>query len=111
MSNNDDKLISAQVVIGSAADATAVMEEFKRAGFEVGPLFGNSFSITAEASKFESYFNATLELSSREAITVRTKENSIRSDLPLDSVSEGVRDKITAIVFSRPPDFGPGGDF
>lgn len=61
MSNNDHKLLSAQVVARFSADAQAVMEEFRRAGFEVGPLFANSFSISADSSRVASYFNATFD--------------------------------------------------
>jgi hypothetical protein len=87
------------------------MEEFERAGFKVGPLFANNFSISADSSRFESYFNATFESSSKEGITVKTNEGSVRSDVPLESVSPTVRDNIEAIVFSKPPDFGPSGDY
>jgi hypothetical protein len=113
MMTNDDKLISAQVVIraSSAADAQAVMQEFKRAGFDLGPLFANSFSITAESKRFETYFKATLQSSSGEGIAVKTNEDSVRSDLPLDALPPSVRELIEVIVFSKPPDFGPGGKY
>ena len=111
MSNNDDKLLSAQVVARFSADAQAVMEEFQRAGFEVGPLFANSFSISAVANRFESYFNATFDSSSDEGIIVKTNEGAVRADVPLESVSQTVRDKIQEIVFSKPPDFGPSGGY
>jgi hypothetical protein len=113
MTTNNDQLLSAQVVVtaSSAADAQPVMEEFKRAGFEVGPLFANSFSITAELERFSTYFQATVQSSAGEGIEVKTKEDSVGSELPLNSLPPRVRDKIEAIVFSKPPDFGPAGNY
>lgn len=90
------------------------MGEFERAGFDVGPLLANNFSITAVPRRFETYFNVTVEASRLQVmkgLLVRTNKGSVRSHVPLDSLPPSERDQIEAIVFSKPPDFGPGGNY
>ena len=105
--------ISAQVVLSaeSLSDPEPVINEFTRAGFAVGPLFANSFSITAPSRKFETYFHISLQSSAKEGILVRSKEKSVASNLPLDALPTGIRKGIEAVLFTKPPDFGPAGNY
>jgi hypothetical protein len=55
MGTNKQDIISGQVVIKKEArrDAYNIMESFRNAGFEVGALVGNNFSITGPRALFE----------------------------------------------------------
>jgi hypothetical protein len=79
------------------------MERFAAAGFSVGPLVGNSFSITGAVSRFEEFFN------------VRAGQKSPRpfpvDELPLSALAPALREHVESVLFTRPPDFGPAGDF
>jgi hypothetical protein len=68
----------------------ATQRAFRRLGFEVSPVVGPSFSITAPRSRFEEVFGSTDGL-----------------EQPLDRMPPAVRDLIQAVTFTPPPDFGP----
>jgi hypothetical protein len=111
MKNEEDKLISAQVVLNaaSAADPQMVADEFTSAGFTVGPIFANSFAITANSSKFEKYFRVALHESAGEGVQVKLRgRRAASSELPLNALSAEVKDQVEAILFVKPPDFGLG---
>ena len=90
-------VLSAQVVVKSTAkqELGRVMQAFQNAGYSVGPVVANNFSITAPASRF------------RPASRAATSESA---DFVLSSVNENVRDLIESVVFPSRPDFGPGAD-
>ncbi len=98
------KNISAQVILKPAVlqDAFSVVDMFRRAGFIAGPLVANNFSITAPAPLFEKYFGAASE----QASSARQQ-----SELPLDGLPPETRNAVEAVVFTKPPDFGPGGNY
>lgn len=110
MKNEEDKLISAQVVLNaaSATDPQMVTNEFTRAGFTVGPIVANSFSITATLKKFEKYFRVALRESADEGIQVKLKGKRAGSELPPSALPTEVKDQVEAILFVKPPDFGLG---
>ena len=76
--------------------AKAVLEFFEAAGFEVGPLVGLGFAISAPADLFDRVFGRSAP-----------GEGHGGSDLPLTPVPEPLRDHVQAVTFPPPPDFGP----
>jgi hypothetical protein len=87
--------VTSETVAGFAPDpegAKAAREAFSRAGFEVGGLVGNSFSITAREETFRKFFGK-----GRPAAGRSTKSTGKGGSLPL----------IASVVFPEPPDFGP----
>jgi hypothetical protein len=113
MKDKEDELISAQVVLNAATttDPQAVLDEFAGAGFAVGPLFANSFSITATGKKFEKFFGVGLRSSAKEGVRVSAKGKAAGSALPLDELPAGIKEQIETILFTKPPDFGLGMSF
>ncbi len=117
MSQQDAPRVSTQVVLrpasGAAVDPAmitaaniaqfapdpATAERVRRAfaglGFEVGPVVGNSFAITAPASTFERVF--------------RRSSPAGGLELPLDGLPADVAQPIQAVTFTPPPAFGPTG--
>src|SRR5687767_13675134 len=75
--------------------AERVRERYSRAGFEVGPLVGVSFSITAPASVFEKVFKGGVREAVKKGLELSTKE------LPRELAED-----IAAVTFTPPPDFG-----
>jgi|SRR6185503_5779453 len=93
-------LTSAQVVLKQPS--TAVYERvkgfFEKAGFTVGPMVANNFSITGPVKKFESHF-PTMDSSS--------EGEPQAGELQLDTLPGDIGESVETILFSRPPDFGP----
>jgi hypothetical protein len=90
-----DAVITAETLeryLPSTEAAERVREELSRAGFEVGQLVGNSFSITAPVKTFEKAFGTGV----REAAKAGTELSA--AGLPRD---------VAAVTFTPPPDFGP----
>lgn len=75
--------------------AEAVRTRLAAAGFELGPLVGPSFSITAPPSVFKRFFRLT-------------SPGSDKGEISLDHLPESVRRGVAAVTFPPPPDFGPG---
>ncbi|MEA2904738.1 MAG: hypothetical protein QOI12_2125 [Alphaproteobacteria bacterium] len=96
--------IPAQVVLkpDALADAPSVLQAFRDAGFTTGPLIANNFSIEAPAPLFDKYFGDA---------AARASHAKGTTELPLDALPPASRDAIEAVVFTRPPDFGPGGNY
>jgi hypothetical protein len=77
------------------------------AGFEVGNVVANSFSITAPAATFEKVFGARIRRDpQRGAVTEAGQAGAL--ELPLKKLEREVAGVIEAVTFSPPPDFGPG---
>lgn len=73
-------------------DAVATARSwFEGAGFDVGPVVGIGFSITAPRARFEEVFGAVPD----------------GEELPLERVPPHVRRVLASVTFSPPPDFGP----
>ncbi len=77
--------------------------DFRSIGFEIGPLVGATFSITAPADTFKNMFKADLQRSVKGGI------ERIGGDLelPLDHLPDNTRKIIQTVTFIEPPDFGP----
>jgi hypothetical protein len=109
----DTDLLSAQVILKPeiAAAPQGMLDSFRQAGFTVGPLVGNNFSIAAPAAAFKSYFGVDLTGTPRSGVKVLGVEGAAALELPVDMLPAAVRDKVEAVLFTKPPDFGPGGRF
>jgi hypothetical protein len=102
MERNTDPL-AAQVVLKPSGfqHAAWVMEQFREAGFQTGPLVGISFSIAGPVERFEEFFRVRAE---REATQPFPPD-----ELPLSELNPTLREPIETVLFTRPPDFGPTG--
>jgi hypothetical protein len=80
---------------------------FRMAGFEAGPVVGNSFSITGLARTFESIFKTRLRRQERGGIKSIRNDGSGSYELPLQGLPQGVAELVEAVTFTPPPDFGP----
>lgn len=102
--------LTAQVVL--KADSTTqpeeVLREFAQAGFTTGAFFANTFSITADAKKFEEYFGVKLLSTPQSGVEVMTEGESGSSNLPLTKLPATLSQQVEAVLFTTPPDFGPG---
>ncbi len=78
-------------------------EAFRSIGFEIGPLVGVSFSITASARTFENMFKADLQRSEMGGIEC----SGGALELPLDHLPDNTSKIIQTVTFTEPPDFGP----
>jgi hypothetical protein len=76
---------------------------FRSKGFEIGPLVGVAFSITALVGTFENVFKAELQRSVKGGIEC----NGGDLELPLDHLPDNTRKIIQTVTFTEPPDFGP----
>jgi hypothetical protein len=92
--------MSVQVVLKSNAlqNAALVMDMFRAAGFTVGALIANNFSLTAPVPVFQSLFGV---------VQVNAARAGTKSVLPLNALPRSAQNAIEAIVVPRPPDFGP----
>lgn len=128
---SDKQLVSAQVVLKSASGkkvegqtaltaeniaeylpspdtVTAAAEGFKQAGFEVGNIVGNNFSITAPKSAFEKFFKIKLKAQDRGDVKVSAAKGASEGyELPLKALPQNLSRLVDAVTFSPPPDFGP----
>ena len=104
-----DELLSAQVIL--TVDDPATVEQltnhFGRAGFQVGPFWGTSFSLSAPASTFHQYFEVPF------ATSLDPFDRLGAADRKLESkkVPVSLRPSIAAITISRLPDFGAAGNY
>lgn len=104
---------SAQVVLAPLAPSGAV-DELRRSllamGIEVGPTIGGNFSVTATRPKMEALFGVDIAVGPNGAYeVVLPGGQGLRSDseIPLDNLSDEWRRVVSAVVFTRRPDFGP----
>ncbi|HWH34681.1 MAG TPA: hypothetical protein VNT56_05105 [Acidimicrobiales bacterium] len=77
---------------------------FDQAGFEVGPLIGIGFAITAPAEVFAHTFGPAAAGAAWAAITGESGDTEIAKS----AVPDDVRPSIRAVTFTPPADFGPG---
>jgi len=95
----------------SPATAEKVRQAFQAAGFDVGAIVGNSFSITATLKVFEKEFKTRLSRTERGAIqtvkTAKTKDKAEDYELPLAHLPPDITADVVAVTFTPPPDFGP----
>ena len=92
----------------SSSSVTEARRALEAAGFEVGNVVGNSFSITASAKTFEKVFKVKLQRDKEKGVTARAARATEESyELPVDKLPEDVRRHVAAVTFTPPPDFGP----
>jgi hypothetical protein len=104
----DTDLMSAQVILSpGAAKAHPVAEAFRSAGFDVGPMVADNFSISGPESLFTKYFDVGLS-HTRGGAAVRGRSGVASQHLPLDKLPVDIKPHVGAVVFTPPPDFGPG---
>lgn len=82
--------------VPSPEQARHAARAWAEAGFEVGPVVGTSFSITAPAATFEKAFGEQVRKAAEEG-----------RELSLDEVKEELTRGVAAVTFTPPPDFGP----
>jgi subtilase family serine protease len=130
MSIHKEEILSAQVVLkpasGKSVDdrsqitsknikdfvpsteaVSSATVSFRSAGFQVGQMVGNSFSITAPADTFEKVFHAHLERHKSRGVEVVKGGGSASYELPLDALPKSLSTFIETVTFTPPPEFGP----
>jgi hypothetical protein len=131
MQSKQEPLVSAQAVLKSASGksfdgqtaitaeniadyspspdtVTAAAAGFSEAGFEVGNVVGNSFSITAPKSTFEKFFKTKLRAEDRGGFKVAAAKGASEDyELPLKALPKHLSQNVAAVTFSPPPEFGP----
>lgn len=107
--SKEETLLSAQAVLRNDAitEAGEVRKMFADAGFEVGPLVANNFSITAPVQKFEKFFKVRVKSSRARGVQFAKTKEEARRELTTGDLPPSLRDKVETIVVSAPPDFGP----
>lgn len=75
--------------------------------FEVGPLVGISFSITAKASVFRETFKVGFQKDSKGGIQCVKKNGEISRQLPIEHLPKEIIEMIQFVVCAEPLDFGP----
>ena len=87
-------------ILPSPNAAALARDSFAAAGFEVGNLVGNSFSITGPLALFNKHFKTSIAAPSRE-------RRMARLELPSSALPRRVAGVVQAVTFTPPPDFGP----
>ncbi len=83
----------------SAAESTR--QHFQQAGFEVGDVIGNSFSITADATTYQQFFGID------PSGTSLAGERTGRLELSQNDLPAALQSNVAAVTSSEPVDFGP----
>jgi len=86
---------------------TMATEAFMLAGFQVGTVVGNNFSISAEVGNFEKVFNVRLRYQTSGEVMAVRDDGSSSYELPIKDLPTSLGDLIEVIIFTKPPDFGP----
>jgi hypothetical protein len=110
MNSQDQEIVSAQAVLnktGASDSAQSARTSFADAGFEVGALVGNSFSITGPLALFEQVFKTQLRRTERGGLQSAQKKGAASEELPISALPAALRKQLATVTFTRPPDFGP----
>ncbi len=131
MSQNDEPMITAQVVLRPATGRTLTGHEeitretlheflpdpqmahrvaaaFADSGYEVGPVVGVSFSISARPAVIEQHFRVKLPLDQDGRLDFEDHTRRRGFELPLDALPPSLAEQILSISFGPPADlFGP----
>lgn len=90
------------------AAAESARRAFAEAGFEVGEVAGNSFSITAPAATFEKVFKTEVRRTEDRGAKARGGASEGPGyELPVDKLPASLARGVAAVTFTPPPDFGP----
>lgn len=88
--------------------AEALRRAYAEAGFEVGGLVGNSFSVTGPAATFEKVFKVDLRRDEGRGVTARAEAGGEAGyEIPLEHAPARLARGVAAVTFTPPPDFGP----
>ncbi len=107
---NGESLITSNNIVGYAPppDAYALAKNiFISLFFEVGPLVGISFSITAKDSVFRKIFNVSFQKDYKGGIQCVKNDKSQSKKLPLDHLPDELIEVIQSITCTESLDFGP----
>ena len=85
---------------------TAAKRFFRDAGFEVGNMVGNSFSVTASHGTFERVFQSKLHFTEG-IVRVANGDGGEVYELPLAVLPTSISRDLLVVSFTPPPDFGP----
>ncbi len=130
MTRSSEVVVSAQVVLASATSASVqhgdaitaenvqayapsaqavdlIPKTFREFGFVVDAVVGNSFSVTAPTTLFESVFRTHLHVEGDGVVVAESKPGAASYELPLAALPRWTRPYIDAVTFTPPPDFGP----
>lgn len=91
----------------SPGAVSAVVAEFRSRGFEIGPLVGISFSVTATVSTFEKFFGMHIQTEKDKGYEFITANKTFSHELSGDELPELLRKSVHTVAFTLPPDFGP----
>jgi hypothetical protein len=113
MAGPEHHQISAQVLLNTTEPLAVqqVQEYFRNAGFAVGQMFNMSFSISGASGQFASHFDIAPRRLPRQQTREHFPDSSIEYNLSPESLPMTVRQKVSDIVFTKMPDFGPLGDY
>lgn len=110
------KTIDGEVVVTSenisdyAPSSEAVMKAqdmFRAKGFDVGNVVGISFSISAPVEVFENTFKLRVRKTASEGFEFIQADGSGSGELPKSSLALLPGGIAQAVIFVKPPDFGP----
>ena len=85
----------------------AVTGLFRNKRFEVGPVVGISFSITASVDTFENFLSITLRHRKHGELEFFSRRKRLGRELSSEQLPKALRDYVQAIALPLPPDFGP----
>ena len=86
----------------SAEDADHVARSFRDAGFEVGPAFGISLTVTAPRGLVEDYFGTPVARAADGGwVATEDAESGVR-ELPLSGLPPDVTALVSAVTFDEP---------
>jgi len=91
----------------SSDSVVSAQRAFVDAGFDVGNLVANSFSITAPAGQFEKLFKVKIQHDEKAGTRVDAGGTEPQYELPTSSLPADLRQSVAVVTFSPPPDFGP----
>ena len=104
---NRDQETSAQGLLKreSQADFEKIRNVFADAGFSVGPLVANNFSISGSVEKFERFFGVRME-SSADGMRFISGDQTL-DELSTDDLPNEIRGAVEKVLLTRLPAFGP----
>lgn len=91
----------------SPGAVSSVAAEFRSREFDIGPVVGVSFSVTATIPAFEKFFGMRVRLGKDHAYEFALKNKRIGHELSGGQLPEPLRASVQAVAFPLPPDFGP----
>jgi hypothetical protein len=100
---------AAQVLLTPAADAARAQNAFAALGFTLGAQVGGNFAVEADAAVFSAVFGVQLKPSHGGGVAVRDASGPLPGNqLPLQALPATLQGLVAAVLFTEPPEFGPG---